>query len=1275
MTVPAGCYSPFYQRVGEQLGLVVPFTEGESCGSCLSSSDYSCNHVGAIRLGADSASWLPSVAGVALSGAGQDDRLTSSFSLDSVMAAPNGTVDGSSVELWLLSTSLADDNVVMNVGAVPTAASYNANYTQIAPGDSLLVVQAGSSYQFVVQLDPLGNSAALVLAGDIPTVAKPYPYDSAAHAFHPLQSSTPTLTQLVLVLNATGNTTSLYVNGQLAQQLTKPFLSPITSWFTPSSFISFAQTSSSPASPTWAGQVRLIAFYTSALSLTQVQTNWNAALPPTVPQPPPVTAVSWSRAQPSFTVNFTSAGTTVWVTLVALPTAGSLSWTNGSVQVSISALPLLLDGTAPIVFTYTPPLGVNASFVANISYTLSSPSAPSLASNPGVITFDVSPAISPPVAFNLSINATAQVQLLVQLAGQDEDTTTRTSPVTSTFIATLPMYGTLYQCTSNTSVGDGLKFTSASTYGAVGSLIPVTDTAFRLWYVPSPASLTYSELAVVAPLDLFTFLVEVKGSLSSPAPVKLTVLNNLHAAAVSLVLTTDNATQVQLAGSDAANQLVDFTILSLPLHGALLDGHNISVVPLAPLALPLWYLTAQDRWGGVHDRSLAPSPDSFTYAATSPSSGFLSPPATVLVAFAPTLGPPLLVLRPPRDASLLTVGVPANFSVFVNSSGLAVANSTTWTCTLTLTPTSGVLNYPSSSPPLASLSLTYATPQSVTFDALTADANMFLSNLSFTGSQVGAYTVTVVVANAGEASISSTASMALQVTMGGGQGDGVGGDSAASVLPFNALYLWVAVGVVVALVIAALLLRRYGKKRGPVLTHEERHILTKAGGGKGRLDAGVTRAKGLGPSSSSSAGGGVGLGAGMELSPTSAMMKAGGEGQRQRQGKGSGSGGRGGEEDVLGSMTAVCLANVNLAEKSHLGSRMDSDAWGQFGEAQQQKIRGVQLLPTTAIPGPFDPYATGNIDRYEGVEGGGSGADFGQTLSSTIGVSQLMVVPADGAAEEKSITPTRPSRLLMQTDSFDRTVSVYPGPAVDANPSLPLLLSPAHSQALRPRPKTPLAAVLEKRTRLAPLSVAGLLASPRLAATPSSAALVPGLSLTPLRDQIVPTRVAQGGRGRLQVEGEGEGEGGMELPQSLTSPRAHSPAHSDRTVLRRPPSLQLPTPHPHSRHHSLSSSSGELVPVNPMVPVNLDSPRYPLDVYNRGTGERERVMTPSSGRTPTPRGVGGVEGGSVGEVGEELERMAAEVMRDHPLFRTTSIVTREEEGDEDEEAEEEQQAA
>ena len=85
---------------------------------------------------------------------------------------------------------------------------------------------------------------------------------------------------------------------------------------------------------------------------------------------------------------------------------------------------------------------------------------------------------------------------------------------------------------------------------------------------------------------------------------------------------------------------------------------------------------------------------------------------------------------------------------------------------------------------------------------------------------------------------------------------------------------------------------------------------------------------------------------------------------------------------------------------------------------------------------------------------------------------------------------------------------------------------------------------------------------------------------------------------------------------------------------------------------------GELVPVNPMMPVNVDSPRYAMDVWNRMTGERER-WTP---RASVGREEKETEGEGEGGRGDsEQERMAAVVVMEHPLFQERATVVREKE--------------
>ena len=251
------------------------------------------------------------------------------------------------------------------MGPVLPAGSYAGDYTQLGVGNALALIQTAGAYQFLVSAAP-----GVTLTGDIPTDTRPYPYDTG---FHPMQAGTPVLTQLVLTLNATSNISCLYVNGHLAQSVAAP-LTPLGQWLSPTSFLSFAQTPSTLLGPTWSGQVRLLAVYTGALTEVDVAVNWNAALIEAVPQPPPVLVVGWTRGQPVFEVNFSTAGEPVVVTVVGVPAEGVLEYWNGTAEVIITegSLPLVLVGGGSVEFTYTPGQD-NGTYTANITYTVRHP--------------------------------------------------------------------------------------------------------------------------------------------------------------------------------------------------------------------------------------------------------------------------------------------------------------------------------------------------------------------------------------------------------------------------------------------------------------------------------------------------------------------------------------------------------------------------------------------------------------------------------------------------------------------------------------------------------------------------------------------------------------------------------------------------------------------------------------------------------------------------------------------------------------------------------------
>ena len=444
-------------------------------------------------------------------------------------------------------------------------------------------------------------------------------------------------------------------------------------------------------------------------------------------------------------------------------------------------------------------------------------------------------------------------------------------------------------------------------------------------------------------------------------------------------------------------------------------------------------------------------------------------------------------------------------------------------------------------------------PLSLAFSAETADANAVMAALLFTGLQVGAYEVQLSVANSFDTRIAASAVMALQVTSSAGATDGT---SAASTLPFNALYLWITVGVVVGLILALILFRRCyaSRPRGTVLTNEERHILQKAqavgrvsAAGEGTdlnpaEDAGG-RAK---PSSSVTSGDPPSAVQLSLLSPTGGRTRATSAGFDVVEGRPravTSIGEEVGGEDVVGAMTAVCLANVNLSERSHLGSRLDSEMWGHFGELQQQR-RGLQLQPTGGAAVPFDPYATGVVERYEGTEP--VNLHMSQTLSSTLGLnslaaSQLIVLPAD-ASDGSSVG-------LAGTGLSPAAETTAGAVAAEALPMLPLL------QVKVPRPLVLMAGGGSGR-RLRPLPQ-----SPR----PVTSSHLPPVVTVPaisLRDTIRAPTLPRKGRVLSRTLTLETGVGAeVALPQAMGAVGGRSPAHSDRTGPRRrrgaSPSLSL----------------------------------------------------------------------------------------------------------------------
>ena len=1301
--MPASCYSPFLQRVGEHLTLLFPLTEGETNSNATASADYSCNQAGSLLLGGDSSHWLVSSSGVSLSGSGSDRRLTSNFALDTVLqqaaAAGGGVLDGWSVEVWLLPATVVELNEIMTVGAVEPTGTVD-QYASLSSGNSLVLLQNGSSYTFLVQLNS-GGGTQYALVADMPTSFNPQPYSVTAateqHWFHPLSSTpTPVLTQLVLVLNSTLNTMEMFVNGHLAATLVQPFDSPLSTWFTSASILSFAQTSHSAATAplTWLGSIRLVAMYSSSLSPADVQTNWIAGTPPNVPQPPASTNVSWSWPQPYFSINV-STSSPVLVTIRSLPVPGVLAvynaTSNTTTVLTVSQLPIRLNATGVVTFRYWPPATMNGSYVASFNYTLASPNAPTSPSNPGTVSFVVSPSITPPLPINQSVQAVAQVPLLLQLTGVDEDSTSAAQAIAAAYIVSLPAYGELFQVNADGSAG--------SLISASAVPVAVTDAELRVWYVSRPGQLALSAKPVVLPLHTFGFTVEVKETVSTVVGyVLLTVNNSMAAVNSSTVLLDSNATLVTTQGSDALNETFTYTVVAAPTHGVLVDSDNTTLEALTPFLPPVYYRSSQQRDSGRYNRQLMPLPDSFTFATVS-ATGILSVPANASITFAPTLGPPLLTLTSPANPTTIIVSEPANFSASINPAGLSNPLTTVWLVTLSVSPATGRVSMNATngtSDAAASAVIDVDELQMVQFEASTDDANLLLSHLSFSSDIVNTYAITLTVQNDADRGIESAATTSVTTvpTLTTASSGNVSG-----LLPFNALYLWVTIGILVFLVVLALCIRRCvsDKDNEPVMTNEERHILNKvrAGAGLGgsvgeRLDGGIKRASGA-----RAVAPGGGLAADGDKSSEEKKEEAE-EKERQQTvptliGFFGGGGGKGkrpmkltpSNEDNL-SMTPILPA---AAEVSHLGSRIDTELWGQHvgqhAALPQPQQRGVQLRPmgdTSIISAaPFDPYATGNLEPYQAMQTQPISLGFTQMLASSLTDSQLLgtapviapVVeqPAPGAARRvpRILTPTVSTENTARRSNSIEKEEKGQGEAAAAAQSSFGHLHAAHAPALQ-RSLTPSHLPIASHSSFGPNSSAGVLASPRINPTPAAAStLMSPISVIRRIQNVMkgaePVNKPSGGAvWRAEAES-------SEQPALEASPqhrRAHSTAPANIEPLQleevdnTPPAATATTsaqPRPAQVQRTQSQASGVRrgramlsrsmtsataieVPVNPMFPVaHGDTPRYAPVVYNTQTKRRQLSISQQGGGTPrSPR-----------EEAEE-EAVVDSVNRQHPLF-------------------------
>ena len=570
------------------------------------------------------------------------------------------------------------------------------------------------------------------------------------------------------------------------------------------------------------------------------------------------------------------------------------------------------------------------------------------------------------------------------------------------------------------------------------------------------------------------------------------------------------------------------------------------------------------------------------------------------VTFAPSLGPPLLEIFPPAAGLDVVVSSVANFSALINASGLADANSTSWLCTLSVLPAAATVTVgdAASSSFQSAVDRLLDLPDTAQFTAVTADANLLLSELTFSSVYAGSFTVNLTVANAADGRISSSAAMSLTAVPA--SADGTNTDSgAAAVLPFNAVWLWITVGVLVAVVVLVLVMRRQcssgGSRDGEAtLTNEERHILMKAKQGT-RLDTGVSRAaeaagteEADAPSASAGRTRAAGASEGKQRAgwleqPSFDGLDGKGELQQRPQ------------SDALQHSLSV-LPVVHGLETSHLGSRVDTELWHQFassasllppadrimmmGTATLSALEQLPIVSEDDSESPVLPFSTpAAASSFDGSQTLGSGLQ--QSPSDTAGLASHLPAISTGGLD--SGREERPARLFMSTHTFGE------GGAV---------LSPSQSQSQTPRPSSSSKSGLHRTLSsifFLP-SAAGLLASPRAGAVPAIFAPSP-----------IHARAASNDLRASDWAVEG-----------------------------------VDSPVTRARLPHVPLAAGEIVPVNPMIPLNVPSPRYPVDVYNTRTRTRSSINLNT--QSPMPN--------SSAEIAEaEAAALYAAMARQHPLFQ------------------------
>ena len=258
-------------RVSSGLVALYTFTEGASNPSSLQSADQSgVNLLGNITLSCDplSATWTSGRAGLHLNGTGGQTRAVSAFNVTQLVSKLV-TSPAYSFEMWFTPTSNSTLGMIFGLGSWTPR---QVDYTSCSSGH---VVQYDIGvYQTVnagITVSVVGGSFSSLQCDSLSI--SPSPYSAAYHLVITFNS-----TKVVNYLNSVNSSSSSFT--------------PNASVWSTAMHLLFGQTASSSSSvSSWTGDIFLFSIYNRSLSWADVQQNYAAGLPHSIPVALPV--VSW----------------------------------------------------------------------------------------------------------------------------------------------------------------------------------------------------------------------------------------------------------------------------------------------------------------------------------------------------------------------------------------------------------------------------------------------------------------------------------------------------------------------------------------------------------------------------------------------------------------------------------------------------------------------------------------------------------------------------------------------------------------------------------------------------------------------------------------------------------------------------------------------------------------------------------------------------------------------------------------------------------------------